>query len=74
VLISFNNRPVTEAIPAFEELIVPLSEQIMGDAERSVRFRDSIRGIRSTAGARDFLRLLTPFSVKEQGARHVCIL
>lgn len=30
VLISFNNKPVKEAIPAFDELIVPLSEQLLG--------------------------------------------
>ena len=42
ILISFNNRPVTAAIPAFEELIVPLSEQIMGENERSASLRSAV--------------------------------
>ena len=42
VLISFNNRPVNAAIPAFEELIVPLSEQIMGETERSASLRSAV--------------------------------
>lgn len=27
-LISFNNKPVTEAVPGFEELILPLAKQV----------------------------------------------
>jgi len=30
VLISFNNRPASAAIPAFNEIIIPLAEQLMG--------------------------------------------
>lgn len=30
VLISFNNRPAAAAIPAFNELIIPVSERLMG--------------------------------------------
>ena len=48
ILISFNNKPTSEAIPAFEELIVPLSEQIMGDSQRSRNFRDTLRNFRTT--------------------------
>jgi hypothetical protein len=49
-LISFNNLPASDAIPAFEELIIPLSEQIMADSERSSKFRESIKGLRTRAG------------------------
>lgn len=30
ILISFNNRPAAAAIPAFNEVVIPLSEQLMG--------------------------------------------
>ena len=47
ILISFNNKPVSSAIPAFEELVVPLSEQIMGDSERSANLREAVSNVRS---------------------------
>lgn len=47
ILISFNNKPAASAIPAFEEIIVPLSEQIMGDNTQSVSFRETIRTLRN---------------------------
>ena len=47
VLISFNNKPVNSAIPAFEELVIPLSEQIMGESERSVSIRTAISTART---------------------------
>ena len=37
VLISFNNRPAKEAIPGFEELVVPFSNAVVGDQARSLR-------------------------------------
>ena len=51
VLISFNNRPVFDAIPAFEELVVPVSEQIMGEGERSRRLRDALQDVRGAFDA-----------------------
>ena len=30
VLVSFNNKPATEAIPAFDEVVAPIAEQVMG--------------------------------------------
>lgn len=42
ILISFNNKPVSEAIPGFEDFVVPLSEQIMGGSTRSVGVREAI--------------------------------
>jgi hypothetical protein len=47
ILISFNNKPVASAIPAFEELVVPLSEQIMGDSESSVSLREAVSSART---------------------------
>ena len=35
VLISVNNRPAKDAIPGFEELIVPLSNAVVGDPSSS---------------------------------------
>jgi hypothetical protein len=45
VLISYNNKPISEAIPGFNEFVAPISETIMG--ESSVRFRDAASGLRS---------------------------
>mmetsp|Transcript_26356 Transcript_26356/g.43988 ORF Transcript_26356/g.43988 Transcript_26356/m.43988 type:complete len:526 (-) Transcript_26356:201-1778(-) len=42
ILISFNNRPAKEAIPTFEELVIPLSQAIMGT---------SVAGAGAEAGA-----------------------
>jgi Protein of unknown function (DUF1350) len=47
ILISFNNKPVSAAIPAFEELVIPLSEQIMGESERSVNLREAVSTART---------------------------
>ena len=48
ILISFNNRPVSSAIPAFEELILPISQQIMSDNSQSKTFRETVANIRNT--------------------------
>lgn len=48
ILISFNNRPASSAIPLFQELIIPIAEQIYANDERSVSFRDSLLNFRST--------------------------
>ena len=47
ILISFNNKPVASAIPAFEELVIPLSEQLMGESERSISLRAAVVSARS---------------------------
>ena len=46
ILISFNNKPVSAAIPGFDDLVVPLSEQIMGESERSVNLRAAVGNAR----------------------------
>jgi len=47
-LISFNNKPAKEAIPSFEELIVPLSTLLMNEeSEQTSRLREDIRNLRS---------------------------
>ena len=46
VLISFNNKPAATAIPAFQEVVIPIAEQIMSDDLQSVNIRDSIRSLR----------------------------
>ena len=48
ILISFNNRPVSSAIPAFEEVILPISQQIMSDNTQSKNFRETVATIRNT--------------------------
>lgn len=47
ILISFNNKPVSAAIPGFEEFVVPLSEQIMGDGRAGVRIRETVENART---------------------------
>jgi len=47
ILISFNNKPAAAAIPGFEEVVVPLSEYIMGDNTQSTSLRETIRQVRS---------------------------
>ena len=47
ILISFNNKPVSAAIPGFADFVVPLSEQIMGESERSVSLRAAIGNART---------------------------
>lgn len=37
ILISYNNRPASHAIPAFHELVVPLAKQIMTEKDKGVR-------------------------------------
>lgn len=46
ILISFNNRPVAHAVPAFHELIVPLSKQIMSEEGPNRGARQSVGFIR----------------------------
>ena len=46
ILISYNNKPVTSAIPAFNEIVVPLSQQMMGNSDQSVQFRKSLSSAR----------------------------
>jgi len=48
ILISFNNKPVKDAIPGFEEFILPISQEIMSDNYADLRksitnFRESIK-------------------------------
>jgi len=52
VLISFNNKPVKEAIPGFEETVVPISELVMGtsnpsQAANAASARDAIAQVRT---------------------------
>jgi hypothetical protein len=49
ILISFNNRPVSGAIPAFEEVMVPVSQSVMGESQQANRLRNSIGSARSVA-------------------------
>ena len=51
ILISFNNRPASRAIPLFQELIIPVAEQIYSNDERSVSFRESLLNFRSSVDA-----------------------
>lgn len=46
-LISFNNKPAKDAIPAFEELVVPLASAIMANTTEGERFRQSVSSARS---------------------------
>ena len=51
ILISFNNRPASRAIPLFQELIIPVAEQIYSNDERSVSFRESLLNFRASVDA-----------------------
>lgn len=62
VLISFNNKPASGAIPLFDELVAPLSEQLMGDAEQSVQLRQLIKTTRKTIGSLFNSYLSSPLS------------
>jgi len=48
ILISYNNKPASKAIPAFEEVIVPICEQVMGDNTQSINFRETLGNFRTT--------------------------
>lgn len=62
VLISWNNKPVTEAIPAFDELVVPISKQVMGT--------DAMQTSDPAAGAREALTSLrSAFDVALDGVK-----
>lgn len=50
VLISFNNKPVTEAIPGFEEMVQPISKAVMGTP-------DTADGEDAAAGARQAIAI-----------------
>lgn len=58
-LISFNNKPAKEAIPAFDELVVPIASAVMADTPEGKQLRESIAagrqvlvdGVSSLAGA-----------------------
>jgi hypothetical protein len=43
ILISFNNRAVDAAIPLFEEVVIPLSEQVMGPSDESAGVREAVK-------------------------------
>lgn len=47
VLVSFNNKEVREAIPAFDELVVPVTDSILDDAPQSVQFRNAVGNFRA---------------------------
>lgn len=49
ILISFNNRPASHAIPAFHELVVPLSKQVMSEEFTSKSLRRSVAFLRRYA-------------------------
>ena len=64
VLISFNNKPVKEAIPAFDELIVPLSEQLLGTSNNIINtttndFTSSTTNTNTNTGAEQLRELAT---------------
>mmetsp|Transcript_67566 Transcript_67566/g.186705 ORF Transcript_67566/g.186705 Transcript_67566/m.186705 type:complete len:240 (-) Transcript_67566:494-1213(-) len=46
VLISFNNKPAKEAIPGFDELVVPLSNAVMGNSTEGQQLRRSVGMLR----------------------------
>lgn len=41
-LISFNNKPVKEAIPVFEEVVVPVASTVMADTREGRQLRESL--------------------------------
>mmetsp|Transcript_142263 Transcript_142263/g.258529 ORF Transcript_142263/g.258529 Transcript_142263/m.258529 type:complete len:523 (-) Transcript_142263:28-1596(-) len=50
VLISWNNKPVTEAIPGFDEMVVPISKQVMGTdttSDPAAGAREALANLRS---------------------------
>lgn len=47
VLVSWNNRPVEEAIPGFESTVIPVSRAVMGDSPPAKRLRAQIGRARS---------------------------
>lgn len=48
VLISFNNKPASTAIPGFQELFIPLADQLMSDDEKSSLCRQRLATMRNT--------------------------
>lgn len=44
ILISFNNKPAASAIPAFQELVVPVAARLMDEERRG--FRDDVVGLK----------------------------
>lgn len=51
VLISFNNRQAAAAIPAYEEIIIPLSMQLNAENIQASNFRSVLSNLRSTIGS-----------------------
>jgi hypothetical protein len=48
VLVSFNNKEVKEAIPGFDELVVPIAGSILDDAPQSVQLRNAVGNLRAS--------------------------
>lgn len=48
ILISYNNKPASQAIPAFQEAIIPLAEMLAKDTPRSKQVKDAASSLRST--------------------------
>lgn len=42
VLISYNNKPASESIPSFEELVVPVSNALLDSSETATQLRDNL--------------------------------
>ncbi|CEM24371.1 unnamed protein product [Vitrella brassicaformis CCMP3155] len=71
VLISFNNKPAAEAIPFFEEVVVPIASQLMNSRTQSVpgNLRELVRFLRTSVD--DFAEassnfILTPSFYKRE--------
>lgn len=48
-MISYNNKAAADAIPAFNELVVPISKRIMSNTKESESFRNNLLSIRTYA-------------------------
>lgn len=49
ILISYNNKPAADAIPAFNELVVPISKRLMSNTRESEAFRSNLLSMRTYA-------------------------
>lgn len=66
VLISYNNKPVNSAIPAFEQLVTPIAKQLVDAEERlPENLREFLDDLPETLDAAVEGSLLTPSKVKE---------
>lgn len=66
ILVSYNNKPINSAIPAFEQLVTPLAKQLVDSEERlPEKLREFIEDLPETLDAAVEGSLLTPTKVKE---------